>query len=207
LAPCARSLRSLRRKPGRKPGRALILIIGEGDTERAYFRALCANLRLPNIEVQFSCRQGSAPINIVDCAVQKAKEPGGYESIWCVFDRDEHESFARARAKLQQHARRMPLHEALSIPCFELWLLLHFEFTDALFPNCNALIQRLRQHLPQYIKANAAQARALLAKLEDALLNAQRLESRYAHIGDNPSTSVHRLVRHLQDIAAKDSRA
>lgn len=202
-----RSTQSLRRKPGRRAPREITLIICEGESERVYFDALRNHLRLSNTEVSFPCPQGSAPINVVKCAEQKAKERGGYESIWCVFDRDEHESFDRARVKLQKYKSHWHLREAVSIPCFEYWLLLHFEFTDAPFSDCDAVVHRLGLHLPGYTKADLRLMRPLLDRLEQAMQCAQRLESQRATIGDNPYTSVHHLVRHLQGIAAKDPRA
>jgi len=202
-----RNKQSLQRKPGRLAPREITLIVCEGESERVYFDALRNHLRLSNAEVSFPCPQGSAPINVVDCAVKKARERGGYESIWCVFDRDEHESFDRARARLQKHKSRWHLHEAVSIPCFEYWLLLHFAFTNAPLPNCDAVIRRLVQHLPGYTKNDSRHVPPMLERLEQAMQHAERLESQRATIGDNPSTSVHHLVRHLQGIAAKDPRA
>ena len=207
MARRTRSAQSLRRKRGRQAPREIILIICEGESERVYFDALRNDLRLSNTEVSFPCPQGSAPINVVDCALQKAKEPGRYDHIYCVFDRDDHETFELARAKLQKHAKRARLHEAVSIPCVEFWLLLHFEFTDAPFSDCDAVIRRLVQHLPGYTKNDPRQVPPLLERLEQAMQHAQRLESQRTTIGDNPYTSVHHLVRHLQGIAAKDPRA
>ncbi len=201
MARRTRSAHSLRRKPGRRAPREITLIICEGESERVYFDALRNALRLSNTEVSFPCPQGSAPINVVDCALQKAREPGRYDHIYCVFDRDAHSTFADARVKLQLHAKRAPLHEAISIPCFEVWLLLHFEFTDAPFADCEDVIRRLVQHLPGYTKNDPRQAPPLLDRLEQAIQNAQRLESQRATIGDSPCTSVHHLVRHLRDIA------
>ena len=207
MARRSRGMQSLHRKPGRRAPREITLIICEGESERVYFDALRNHLRLSNMEVSFPCPQGSAPINVVDCALQKAKEPGRYDHIYCVFDRDDHDTFDLARAKLKQHAKRARLHEAVSIPCFEYWLLLHFEFTDAPFADCDAVVRRLGLHLPGYTKADVRLMRPLLDRLEQAMQCAQRLESQRTTIGDNPYTSVYHLVRHLQGIAAKDPRA
>jgi hypothetical protein len=202
-----RNAHSLRRKPGGQAPREITLIICEGESDRMYFDALRNHLRLSNAEVSFPCPQGSAPINIVNCAIRKAREPGRYDYIYCVFDRDAHSTFADARAKLRLHAKHAPLNEAISIPCFEVWLLLHFEFTDAPFADCEDVIRRLVQHLPDYTKNDPRQLPPLLERLEQAMQHAQRIESQWTTIGDNPYTSVHHLVRHLQDIAAKDPRA
>jgi hypothetical protein len=45
------------------------------------------------------------------------------DEVWCVFDVDEHPKLAEARD--QANANGIQL--AVSNPCFELWLLLHFQ--------------------------------------------------------------------------------
>lgn len=193
---------SFRRRPGRRTPRPITLIVCEGDTERVYFEAVRASLGLSTAEVVIpDAASRSAPINVVNAAAAKAKERGGYDYICCVFDRDRHESFDRARRKLQDLARRWTVREAVSIPCFEVWILLHHERTDAPFTQCDDVITRIRQHLPHYTKADAEIARGLINRITDALDNAHWLESRRATTGDNPSTSIHHLMQHLQALA------
>ena len=93
-------------------------------------------LKLLTTEVVIPRDQGGlAPISIVEYAEDRAKERGGYDHIFCVFDRDQHESFNRARAKVRSLATRsrnpLAISEVASVPCFEVWVLLHFEQTDA----------------------------------------------------------------------------
>lgn len=119
-----RGVRSLRRKPGRKPSRSITLIVCEGKTEQVYFNAARIHYGLNTAEVIVADNTvGSAPISVVQCAEAKSKERGGYDTIYCVFDRDGHESFGRARERIRALAGRnrnkLPIREALSIPCFE----------------------------------------------------------------------------------------
>ena len=204
MARRTRSRESFRRRPGQKSPRAVTLIVCEGDTERVYFEALRIRLHLNRTEVVLPGPPGSAPITVVDYALEKNKEPGGYDFIYCVFDRDQHESFERALNKLRANAKRHPLHAAVSIPCFEYWLLLHFEHTDAPFQNCDNVICRLGGHMPGYSKADSNQIEAILDRVEQALERAQILFPDPAASLDNPHTSAHRLVRHLKDIAAQE---
>jgi hypothetical protein len=64
--------------------------------------------------------KGPAPISVVECAEERAREQGGYDAIFCVFDRDGHESFDRARAKIKGLAgrsrNRLNMHEVVSVP-------------------------------------------------------------------------------------------
>ncbi len=185
----------------------MTLIICEGESERIYFDALRRRLRLSTAEVLLPNPLGSAPITVVDYAVRKAREPGGYDFIYCVIDRDQHESFDRALDKLRANARRYPLQASVNIPCFEYWLLLHWEHTDAPFQRCDDVVARLDRHLPGYSKANRKQVEGMLDLVEGALERAEILFPDRAASLHNPHTSAHRLVRHLQDVAAKDLRA
>lgn len=207
-----RGVQSLRRRPGNRAPRSIFLIVCEGETEKAYFDALRSHYGLSRAEVVIAENdEGSAPISVVVCAENKAREAGGYDRIFCVFDRDEHESFARARDRIAALAKRkqrsLPISEAVSIPCFEFWLLLHFEQTDAAFADCAAVIRRLREadKLPGYVKIDARKAdagvtQALMARLEQALANADWLAARAEANDWNPYTSAQTVVRALAKV-------
>jgi hypothetical protein len=206
VARASRSRKSFQRRQGQRQPRAVTLIVCEGQTERAYFDALRRRLRLTNAEVLFPVPAGSAPISVVDCAIGKAKESGGYDFIYCVFDCDQHESFDRALNKLHANAKRHPLHAIVSIPCFEYWILLHFENTDAPFSACDNVIDRIEEHFPGYAKSNAKQIENILDRIDDALKRAQEKFKNPSDPIENPHTSSHRLVQHLQRTAAQDSK-
>lgn len=201
--------RSFRRSAGHKPPRTITLVVCEGETESEYFNAARLKFELTTAEVILAENNvGSAPISVVQCAEAKCKEQGGYDHVFCVFDRDGHESFDRARVKIAALAARerdpLPIREAISIPCFEFWVLLHFERTDRPFHRCDEVIQQLRdRHIPGYVKADATVARNLMDKLDTATGNAVWLQARAADIGDNPSTSIHHLIRHFQQAAQR----
>ncbi len=197
---------SFRRTAGQKPPRSITLIVCEGETEQEYFEAARIKYGLTTAEIVLAENtKGAAPISVVACAEEKCAERGGYDQIYCVFDRDDHESFDRARTRIETLAGRknkpLPVREAISIPCFEFWMLLHHERTDAPFNRCANVIERLRHHMPGYEKADAATARQLISKLEDALGNAAWLENRAESNGYNPYTSVYRVLLHFAQVA------
>jgi len=106
LSPIRRDSR-LRRRAGNRPPRSVTLIVCEGETEREYLAVLCNRLGLLPTEVILAENTGgSAPISVVACAERRATERGGYDHIFCVFDRDSHESFERARSRIRD--RHMP---------------------------------------------------------------------------------------------------
>lgn len=201
LAPL-RKTASFRRTAGRKVPRSITLIVCEGETERAYFQAVRVLFDLSSTEVIVAEDNDSAPSSVVEYALHRCAEPGGYDKVFCVFDRDNHESFQRACDRVRSLATRtrnpLPIAVAVSIPCFEFWLLLHFERTDAPFHRCDDVIQRLRGYLPGYTKADPAAIQQCLDRLPDALAYADWLAQRAIDNAANPSTSVHYVLRHLE---------
>jgi hypothetical protein len=199
----------LHRRAGKRPPRSITLIVCEGETELEYFSVLSGRLGLRPTEVILADNtEGSAPVSVVACAERKAKEQGGYDHIFCVFDQDTHESFARARERIRHLASRrvaaLPIKEIVSVPCFEIWVLLHFEQSDPQFADCSAVISRIRErHLPRYLKADVRTANALIDRLSNAVASAAWLERRAEANAWNPYTAVHRLVEHLQAVAAQ----
>jgi RloB-like protein len=60
------------------------------------------------------------------CATRTRKRRSArdrYDAVWCVFDVDTHDTLDAAIAE----ASRQSFQVAVSNPCFELWLLWHFE--------------------------------------------------------------------------------
>ena len=204
LAPL-RKTASFRRAAGRKVPRSITLIVCEGETERAYFQAVRVHYGLSTAEVIVAEGNDSAPSSVVEYARQRGAEPGGYDKVFCVFDRDNHESFQRACDRVRSLATRtrnpLPIEAAVSIPCFELWQLLHFERTDAPFHRCDDVVQRLREHIPNYVKADAELPRQCLERLCDALTNADWLARRAATNNSNPYTCVQRVLLHFAAVA------
>ena len=205
-----REHRSLLRKGSQKPPRSITLIVCEGETEQIYFDAARIKYGLTTAEIILADNTvGPAPISVVECAEGKCAERGGYDQVFCVFDRDGHESFDRARDRIKSMADRkkkpLPINEAISVPCFEFWVLLHFERTDAPFERCAAVIQRIRQqhHMPNYEKADGTIAGKLMAKVDDALGNAAWVEGRAENNAYNPYTSVHHVLKHFAAVAAQ----
>ena len=201
-----RGTQSLRRQSGKKLPRSITLIVCEGETEQAYFEVARVHYGLSTAEVVLADNtDGAAPISVVRCAEKKCAEPGSYDHVFCVFDRDGHESFPRARLLVTQLSSRkskpLPIKDAISVPCFELWVLLHFERTDSPFTRCDDVISRVKRHMPGYVKADAATAKKLFGHVDTAIANAEWLESRAETTQLNPYTTVHHVLNHFKRVA------
>ncbi|WP_428263610.1 RloB family protein [Haliangium sp.] len=198
-----RGRKAFRRQPGNKPGRRVLIVCEGSATEPGYFEALKRKLKLGGMVIRGD-EVGTAPINVVDDALaekrraQRAGEP--FDSVWCVFDRDEHTSFAQAIDK----ARANGLKIAISIPCFEFWLLLHYEYTTRPFTDYNDIRRNnLSAHCPDYHKSKVNWD-DVLTRLETAKVHAKRVRASQES-GEqypNPSTTVDLLVEHLESLVS-----
>ena len=184
-----------------------VLIVCEGKrTEPLYFHDLAARYRLSmaNIEVVGS---GSDPRTVVRKAkklsIGESRHGEKFDRVYCVFDRDEHTTFDRACDEAGASGVKL----AVSWPCFEFWLRLHFGFSRQPYArsrgksaaqNCVEEVSRL---LRGYAKGTHGVFRQLEERLEEAKANAVRTLSDAQATGEfNPSTDIHELVDYLQSL-------
>ena len=216
MAGKARSKRELRRKKPIYAPKECTLIVCEGAaTEPNYFDGFWRRLRIPwslvDVEV---VGEGAVPLTVVGRAdsrrKQRQKEAGRsqvveYDRVWCVVDVEAprpHEKLSEALCK----ARDLRIDVALSNPCFEFWLLLHFEYTGKYFTG-KTVCRALKRHIPDYSKGQNI-INAVYDLTEDAIRNAELIIRAQHHDPDdltecNPSTHVHLLVKHLQKMASR----
>jgi hypothetical protein len=199
--------KSFNRKPGRRKTEPLVLIACEGKTELEYFDAIRVARRLRTVEIPADAI-GLDPRGLVEYAVRRAREEGGFDHVICAFDRDTHAHFAAARARIKTLAagrNPIPIMEAVTIPAFEFWFLLHFERTASPYANCDDVIARLKTagHIPNYAKADAALCRELAARSDLAIANARWLAEEAKKDGFvNPFTNVHTALELLNKLSA-----
>lgn len=198
----------LKRKPPQREPYDRVLIVCEGEkTEPAYFEGLKEHYGLSTANIEVTPADGTNPMSIVRYAeklMKKEQKQGEkFDKIYCVFDRDEHQDFDPAR----EWARRKNMHCAWSWPCFEYWLVLHFEYCRSPFSptqsrtsaqNC---VKRLKEHFLDYEKGQKNVFSLLIEQLDTAKQHAQRawLDAE-ATAEPNPSTKVHGLVEYLQTL-------
>ena len=214
-SPKERQKKQLERKQGRRASYDRILIVSEGSkTEPNYFCEIRAAYRLhtANVEVRPS-ELGTAPVQVVQYARElfengdrhKNIQPGAFEQVYAVFDRDDHESYFNAlrlaeslNGKLKNDAKQFISFKAVaSVPCFELWLLLHYEDIQAPLPR-GKVIQRLKQHLPNYEKGTGSAFATTREHLPIAAQRAQALAARFtADTAPEPYTAIAALVQLL----------
>ena len=206
------------RRPARRPSfrdpRPVILIVCEGKkTEPQYFYGL--RERTKNSRVRIHCLEGAGvPKTVVAEAkreLQDAKRRAAaenddnlaYDAVWCVFDVDEHPHMREAI----QTAHDNGLQLAVSNPCFELWLWLHFKDSPGVIHR-HDLQSRLRGVLGEYDKN--VHMDEFAPHIELAMTRASRLE-RDADAADesgrNPTTGVWRLARTIMETGFEGTNA
>jgi hypothetical protein len=202
-----RPLKSYSRGRGRSEAPKAILIVTEGEkTEVLYFKALREALRLTKELVKVTSGKGTDPENLIKEAIRLKRErrreaaqstdTPAFEEVWCVLD-SEGTTRVENLEKAMAAAEREDIRLALSRPCFEFWLLLHFEYTTRFFPNCKAAGQDLEKHLPHYEK-NSLPWDRLFPQLAQAVENTQRIRRHHQTAGSHePATDVDLLVRKL----------
>lgn len=121
--------KTLRRRPIPYPERERILIYTEGRiTEPMYFGPLRREFRGSGRMVEFGPAHGE-PLKVVKEAAEhqtrERRHGVPFDQVWCVIDVEcprPHDSLDEALSL----ARRKNVRCAISNPCFELWLILHF---------------------------------------------------------------------------------
>ena len=210
--PRERQARSLKRKKGTRPPYDRVLIVCEGSkTEPLYFNDIRQQNRVPTAHVTvMPSGYGTEPAQVVDFARDTFDETRAYEWVFAVFDRDAHRTYHDALQKAQgldvklknDEKKKVRFIAVPSVPCFELWLLLHFIDIHAHLERDEAF-QRLRGHIPAYAKGATGVYAATEAALPRATSRAQQLQQRFQpHTGTDPYTNVDLVVTLLQGIRA-----
>jgi hypothetical protein len=200
-----------RREPSREPGRRILLVCEGAVTERQYFEAFQRWCKNPRVDIDFEGPAG-VPLTLVsrakdlrDEANHKAARASDdflrYDEVWCVFDVDEHPYVPEARAQATAAGLRL----AMSNPCIELWLLLHFTDNPGM-QDRKEIQARLRAHMPG-VRDKHVDFEKLAAGCDDAYRRAERLARDARDRGDNvtgnPSTEVYLLTESIDEDGAR----
>lgn len=207
-----RKARSLRRAAPSRESYDRVLIVCEGSkTEPLYFREIVDELELSTANISITGEGGSSPISVVEYAVtlyqQDAVKGGGYDKVYCVIDKDTHDSYSAAVEKIKELNPKNVFSIISSVPCFEYWVLLHFEFTTQAFTRtdnrspCSEVIARVKRHINNYNKGSRGLYSLIGDKTDKAMRNAERANRDARSVGtDNPTTHIGSLIQYLRTI-------
>ena len=165
-----------------------ILIVTNGErTEFDYFMAVKSELWVNAGRVFVKFEPGAPAAVVLRTAF--IRDDSDFDEAWTVCDVDE---FDVATAISDADSRKVNL--ALSVPCFEVWLILHISNSC---PGFNYAVQAekyLKGLLPGWTKTTLAFAN-FRNGIDDAIVRAKRLGE---PPDANPSTAVWRLIESLK---------
>ncbi|MCB0105425.1 MAG: RloB domain-containing protein [Caldilineaceae bacterium] len=200
-----------RRPPRREPYDRILIVIEGSKTELYYFQLLIDKLKLSTANIEVDPDSGSAPQSVVRHAKQQYKQSlrsgDGFDRVYCVFDKDQHPGYQDAINAVKTAQPANVFYVAPSVPCFEYWLLLHFEYTTKPYAQrgqrspADCVKDDLRQYLPAYDKSDLHTFEEVMPHVDTAIEHARRANSAAKRNDtDNPSTGVNLLVEYLQNL-------
>ena len=194
-----------RKRPGSQQRRKVLILCEDSKSSCFYIKAFPIDQERVDI---ITVGTGKNTDSLVEEAIERKTEASRthqpFNEIWCVFDRDSFPShnYIRAFQLAQTHRIRV----AWANEAFELWYLLHFNYHDTAISR-GVYASKLRPHFA-YDKADDEIYAKVHVRQENALRNARRLEKYWNDLGErnperqNPSTSVHKLVEFLNELAS-----
>ncbi|MRH93014.1 RloB domain-containing protein [Nocardia sp. SYP-A9097] len=172
-----------------------------------YFKGVKGDLRA---QIKIGSQHGE-PLGLVKAAVdhmdraERCREDRWtpYDEVWCVIDVEAPQPHACLDQALQL-AKQNGVGVAFANPCFELWVMLHFESVTAHHDSSRMqAVLEGKGHCGYNARAKSIQYGSLRGKYETARMNAMNL--RLDPLSDyrwNPWTDIDELVERVKKYAA-----
>ncbi len=211
-----------------RPGDSFLIVTEGKITEPTYFRLLRADLQLSAVRVHVQPGETPDARRVVESAAAEAAkqvrrrrrdllgnaEPSHFDQVWAVIDTDvpAKQGFWR---DVEARAKQLKVNLAHSTPCFEFWLMLHLRYTTRTdLVDGIAAKRALREATGGDYSTSAKAAESAIAKLmpkwPGAIGHAESVLAFHDENGTpapgNPSTTVCKLVRALNDSAPRHLR-
>jgi hypothetical protein len=183
------------------PERKTIVVFCEGvASEPDYINGL---KRLPGvrgsttINIEIDPQQG-VPLTLVKRAVERNNDDE-VDECWCVFDVEwprNHPHLKQAIGLAAKHGVRV----AVSNPCFELWLILHFEDQTAFMDTASAerKSRTIDGRVGKRIDASLYMEQRHVAAERAASLAIRHAQNQSLFPHDNPSSAMHDLLAAIE---------
>ena len=199
-----RSFSSKKRNRQNRKEKPMIIITAEGknETEAQYFDGF----RTPDCPYIIKFHKAghlTDPTKLAE-SIRKRwdKEEADVRAgdmAFVIVDLDNKESKAKEIHQLKTKNRVEKF--IVSNPSFEVWYLLHYEYSTRSYMNADAVIRELKKYYPEYEKTSDMYP-LLKDKMSEAVANAEKLEAyhkeeayQHPYVNCNPYTDVHKLVK------------
>ncbi len=190
-----------RRTRPTRPIKPLHLFICEDAKSSKFYMAGLGKSHNINLKAE-NC-YGTSPENILRAAEEKrALFPDtGTATIYCLFDKDDCED-AKFK-KVIATCKEKDIVPAISVPCYEYWLLLHLKKTDKAFKDAKECCEEFKNtynkefHTDYTIKQLKSR-KEIFEDLKDRLKSAiQNAESLNLDEKESPYTNMHEVIKSL----------
>lgn len=207
-----------KRKENSRSQKSLVIIACEGiATEvnyfHGFFRELSAGGKISNSSCVIATHRHTDPRGVLQDLLDYRTEFGAkysdFDEKWIVIDRDPERTnggghtLENFNAAIEA-ARQNQISVAWSNPCFELWILLHFEFRNTSIDrdDFSRLLSDARRLNREYNKNIDNLYELLQTKQVDAIRNAKRLSSENHSVqpaSSNPGTMIFSLLESVRN--------
>ncbi|MDV4042981.1 hypothetical protein CMT37_09095 [Elizabethkingia anophelis] len=133
-----------------------IAIVGDGITEKIYFEQLKELEQLKDVvikpELPNKSSKGGFYKKALDASLTLIEK--GYDHVYCLIDYDTILSENKEN-EFRKDIRNLDFKKItiyINNPCFETWILLHYENTSKPFKNCDAVCKSITKNLGGYSK-------------------------------------------------------
>jgi hypothetical protein len=178
----------LRRVNTRQERRSVLVVTNGVNTEVGYFDGLRTEPWVTADKVKVKFVPGEPAAIVLSAA--RIRDDNAYDEAWVVCDVDEFETKTAVAS-----ATERGVELALSLPSFEIWLILHLSPGCPRFNNATQVGRHLKSLLPGWDKT-ALKFSDFRPGVFDAVARAKRLGE---PPDANPSTAVWRLIESLHN--------
>lgn len=192
------------RKVRKQKSKILIAAEGKNKTEKTYFSNFEDGKKTYNIT--YARGNNTDPLKLVKMLIKEIDELKldlqDDDVAYCIFDTDVDPNKNKIIEEAIQLARKNNIKIITSSPCFELWFLLHYDYTTANMDS-EEVIKRLKEYYPKYEK-NINVYPDIIKEIDLAIDRAKKLEKyqtdnnrRIGTVEANPNTEVYKIVEYL----------
>ena len=192
------------RKVRKQKSKILIAAEGKNKSEKTYFSNFEDGKKTYNIT--YARGNNTDPLKLVKMLIKEIDELKldlqDDDVAYCIFDTDVDPNKNKIIEEAIQLARKNNIKIITSSPCFELWFLLHYDYTTANMDS-EEVIKRLKEYYPKYEK-NINIYPDIIKEIDLAIDRAKKLEKyqtdnnrRIGTVEANPNTEVYKIVEYL----------
>lgn len=192
------------RKVRKQKSKILIAAEGKNKTEKTYFSNFEDGKKSYNIT--YARGNNTDPLKLVKMLIKEIDELKldlqDDDVAYCIFDTDVDPNKNKIIDEAIQLAKKNNIKIITSSPCFELWFLLHYDYTTANMDS-EEVIKRLKEYYPKYEK-NINIYPDIIKEIDLAIDRAKKIEKyqidnnrRIGTVEANPNTEVYKIVEYL----------